>query len=108
MTTRDDLAADARLRNDPAFREMARRACLRVAAQELAATGAEVDAAIAQADTVGDRDQAVWHRSRRVLIRAAVRVPATWKGFPLVIYAWCMDRRDGEPDRLRALVEGAD
>ena len=63
--------------------------------QELAAIGAEVDAAIAQADTVGDRNQAVWHRSRQVLIRAAVRLPATEEGFPLVIYARCMDRRDG-------------
>ena len=26
----------------------------------------------------------------------------------LAIYARCMDRRDGEPERLRRLVEGSD
>ena len=82
MTTRDDLAAYSRLRNDPAFLKLARRATPQVAAQEFADTLAGIEAEIDQADAAGDHEPGVWLRRRRVMLNATMRLPATADGLP--------------------------
>jgi hypothetical protein len=85
VTGRDDLAAYARLPNDPAFQELVRRTTPQVVEQEFRDTLAKVGAEIDEADAAGNRDQGLWLRRHRVMLRATMRLPPSAEGLPIIV-----------------------